>query len=168
MVNGHKKFRVLFVCSGNTCRSPMASAALSAMLPASLRERVVVDSAGAFTSGGQPATPAAVDALTRAGIDAPEHRSRALTRQLIVNADLILTMEPEHRAAVLELDPSAGERTHVLHVFATDEPRTEDQVHDPYGGSPEIYEESLSRIRRHLERVINYLEDVVSGAGSAG
>ena len=139
----------------------MASAALCTMLPGSLRERIAVESAGAFTSGGEPATPAAVDALGRAGIEAGEHRSRALTRELVRSADLILTMEPEHRAAVLELDPSAGERTHVLHVFATDEPRTEDQVHDPYGGSAEIYEESLSRIRRHLERVIIYLEDVV-------
>ncbi len=159
-----EKYRIMFVCSGNTCRSPMAAAALSDMLPAKLRGGVQIESAGAFAAAGDPATPAAVAALERVGIKPGKHAARPLTAAMVHAADLILAMESVHRVAVLELDAGKQQdKVHLLHAFGMQEPRADEVVEDPYGGSPAHYEKCLARIRRHLERVVAYLEEQLTG-----
>lgn len=142
----------------------MAEAMLAHLLPEPLRQQVDIESAGAFAVDGRPATPEAVAALAKAGIVAPEHRSRRLTRELVEAADLILAMGPAHRAAIQELAPEKADAVHLLHAFHTTEPRAEDVVHDPIGGSAEVYDECLARIRRHLERVRRHLQAEVTGS----
>ena len=150
MASRDSAFRVLVVCTGNTCRSPMAAGALSWELGAD-GDRVEVESAGTAGLDGAPATDFSISVAAREGVDLTDHRSRRLTESMIRMADVVLAMERSHREAVLQLgaDPA---RTFVISEW----PASEDAglvVSDPFGGSIEAYEECWRRIRRHVQRV---------------
>jgi protein-tyrosine phosphatase len=149
-------FRVLLVCTGNTCRSPMAAAAMTAALGPDA-DRFAVESAGTAAWEGQPATRPAIETAGKAGIDLSAHRSRRVTPAMVRAADIVLVMERGHLAAVRSLgaDP---DRTHVLSEWpAPGEPALE--ISDPFGASSEAYEECWRRIQRHLERVVPGLRE---------
>jgi protein-tyrosine phosphatase len=143
-------YRVLFVCSGNTCRSPLAAAALAQELGPEAA-RVEVSSAGTTAHDGEPASPGSVLVAARDGVDLGGHRSRRLTPELLRSADLVLVMEPGHLSAVR----AAGGDPHRSFVLSEWPPPGEPQlaVTDPFGGSSEAYEECWRRIRRHVRRV---------------
>ncbi len=162
MSPGEPVFRVLLVCTGNTCRSPMAAGALRRRLAAD-GGRIVVESAGTAAWDDQPATEAAVRVAARAGVDLSEHRSRRLTPAIVRGADMVLAMERNHLAAVRALgaDP---ERSHLLAEWPPPgDPGLE--ISDPFGGSSEAYEECWRRIQHHLERVVPSIREA-SGARS--
>ncbi len=144
-------FHVLFVCTGNTCRSPLAAGALLHALGPE-RERVRVSSVGTSAWVGQPANPSAVEVAAHDGIDISAHRSQRATPDLVRAADLVLVMERSHLGQVLALGADAR-KTHVLSEWP--EPGEPGLViSDPFGGSREAYEETWRRIRRHLERIV--------------
>jgi protein-tyrosine phosphatase len=144
-------YRVLFVCTGNTCRSPMAAGGLTHLLGADAGA-ILVESAGTAAWDDQPATEPSVAVASRAGVDLAKHRSRRLTPAMVRGADLVLVMERGHLAAVRALGGDPG-RTHVLSEWpAPGEPDLE--ISDPFGASIEAYEECWRRIRHHLERVV--------------
>ena len=133
---------ILFVCSGNTCRSPMASALATRIL----RDRYGIDghadldaagirvvSAGTFAMPGLRATPQAVDAVSDLGGDLTAHRSRQLTPELIHAADFIFTMGKTHAESTLAMSPSAAAR-----VMPLDPAR---DVEDPIGSDVSTYRE---------------------------
>jgi protein-tyrosine phosphatase len=130
---------VLLVCTGNTCRSPMASAILRKLAADSLGVEpdeveacgVCVVSAGAFAGMGSPASAEAVEVMRRYGVDISDHRSRGLEEELIGQADHILTMTESHRRRVAELVPSAEDRCRLL--------AGDHEIDDPLGGSVEAY-----------------------------
>jgi protein-tyrosine-phosphatase len=153
-------FRVLIVCTGNTCRSPMAAAAMTAALGLD-SERISVESAGTAAWEGQPATPLAVLVAESAGVDLTSHRSRRVTPAMVRSADLVLVMERGHLAAVRSLgaDP---DRTHVLSEWPSGTVtagETALEVSDPFGASREAYEECWRRIQHHLERVLPVIRE---------
>ena len=96
-------FNVLFVCTGNTCRSPMAAALARDELARRGWRHVQIASAGAAAEPGQPASPPALAVMERSGLDLAGHASQLLTPELVDWADLILAMSLSHLAVVEEL-----------------------------------------------------------------
>jgi protein-tyrosine phosphatase len=136
----------------------MAVAALEQALGAE-RERVEVQSAGTATRDGQPATDPAIEVGRRAGLDLLRHRSRRLTPAMLAEADLVLVMERDHLREVLGMgaDPR---KSHVL----SDWPEPGEPglpISDPFGASPEAYDECWRRIRRHVERVVPQVREAL-------
>ena len=147
-------YRVLFVCTGNTCRSPMAAAALVDELRPEAG-RIEVSSAGTAAWEGQPATAYSVEVARTDGVDLASHRSRRVTPDLLRQADLVLVMERGHLSAVQALgaDPK---RTFVLSEYP-DPGEPVLPLSDPFGGSLESYEECWRRIRRHVRRAAPHI-----------
>ncbi|WP_175477551.1 low molecular weight phosphatase family protein [Curtobacterium sp. MCBA15_008] len=109
--------RVLFVCSGNICRSPLGAQVLTARLGRDA-SAFTVESAGTIAQDGAPMDgPAAVQSI-RLGGDPSAHRSRYLTAGVAASADLVLTAERSHRAAVVSLAPRAVQRAFTIKQFA--------------------------------------------------
>ncbi len=144
------RWTILMVCSGNTCRSPMAEALAKDMLA---QERSIsvndlenaglrVISAGTSTQAGYPATEEAVQAVKDLGGDLSSHRSRPLTRELIQEADVIYCMTRSHMSAVLEMAPDAAGRVYLL------DPKGD--IHDPIGQSQAVYRHTANAIRQKL------------------
>ena len=152
---------ILFVCAGNTCRSPLA-AALARRAIGELGLPHAVLSAGVAAQDDAPATPLAIAAGREAGLDLGAHRAQLLTRPLVQAADLVLTMEEAQRSFIRVLAPEALERVHVLRGYAT---RGADArlVRDPIGGDLEQYRRTLAELRLLVEQSLHRLvEDAES------
>jgi len=130
---------VLFVCTGNICRSPLAASLLERALKRGLE--VTVTSAGTGAWDGAPASEGAYLVGLERGLDLSAHRARLLTRELVERADLILTMARHHRARVDEL---GGEgRVFVLGEYTG---RGSDEVSDPFGGDLGVYRDTCQEL----------------------
>lgn len=148
--------RILFVCTGNICRSPLAEALLKRALHERAVEEVSVESAGTGAWDGAPASEGAYLVALERGLDLSGHRARLLTREIVEDAAMILTMARHHRARVHEL---GGEgRVHVLgeYVGKTGE---EAEVGDPFGGDLEVYRDTCAE----LEALIATVADRLAG-----
>jgi protein-tyrosine phosphatase len=146
-------FRILVVCTGNICRSPMAEGILTHLVSRhNLGEQVEVSSAGTWTSAGAAASTFAVEAARRSGIDIGAIRSRPLARSILLESDLVLTMEPTHLEEVLAQAPEAEERAYVVTSFADPEGGDPAGVTDPYGSNQATYDATFEELD-HLLRV---------------
>jgi protein-tyrosine-phosphatase len=105
---------VLFVCTGNLCRSPMAEALFSLILRSRRHPEINVASAGTWAAKGSRATPDALDVLSAVGVDASAHRSRPLRRRHIEEADLIVAMTSVHATEIQEKAPDAGRKVFLM------------------------------------------------------
>ncbi|MES2305895.1 MAG: low molecular weight protein arginine phosphatase [Gemmatimonadota bacterium] len=141
---------VLLVCTGNTCRSPLAAAILAARLAETpALSDVVVTSAGTGARNGEPASEGSYLVALERGLDLSAHRSRMLTREMVVEADLILTMGGSHLRHAGELGGS--DRTHLLTDYAGE---TGFDVEDPFGRSVEVYRETAEQLDQLMAEVV--------------
>ncbi len=147
-----EKYAIVFVCTGNTCRSPMAEGALRAMIPDCRADRVEIGSAGIAAVPGKRVTPLAAEVAARRGIDLASGRSRPFTEELARRADLIICMESSHRSAAEAVARGGRGKVVLLQDFLPpSDPMFGKDIPDPFGGSMEEYEETFHRIRRALE-----------------
>lgn len=151
---------ILFVCTGNSCRSPISEYLFRARLAERLGAPVeklgelgfVVSSAGTAAVPDGSASAGTLEELSRRGQDAQRHRSQPLTIELIHRAERIYCMMPEHREAVIALVPSAADRTSLLDPAGV--------IADPIGGGAEDYRACADQIERAIEaRVAEVLDD---------
>ena len=142
-----KPMRVLIVCSGNTCRSPMAEVVFRRMLDQAGRTDIQVSSAGTGAYDGAPASEGAYLVALEEELDLTSHRARLLDASLVAASDLILAMGRGHVSRVERL---GGEgKVQLLGEYAGAGPEAE--VRDPWGGEVEDYRETLREITRLLD-----------------
>lgn len=156
--------RVLLVCTGNICRSPLAEAIMRQELASLGRDDITVSSAGTGAWDGAPASEGAYLVGLEHGLDLSAHRARLLTRDLTEGADVVLTMARHHRARVQEL---GGEgRTFVLGEYAG---RTgpEAEVSDPFGGDLDVYRETYAELADMVRAAVRRLAAELHDAGSS-
>lgn len=158
--------RVLFVCTGNTCRSPMAAALLNHM--AAPREictacaeqsattgRYVAFSAGLYAAQGAPITPTASEALREAGVvstpsnDYEAHRAHTVTAEDVAGADIVVAITARHAMELLMRFPDAASKIRTLSM----------DIADPFGGSLATYRECLVQLRYCLQIAFGGAED---------
>ncbi|MCJ7813001.1 hypothetical protein MUP95_06770, partial [bacterium] len=114
-----KTINILFVCTGNSCRSPMAEWILKDLLNRYGIENVSVGSAGMMTPQDRQSTNDAMMVMVERGIDISSHRSRTLTKRMVEEANLILVMEKVHRFFVEDMVPSAKEKVFLLKEYGS-------------------------------------------------
>jgi len=147
--------QILLICTGNTCRSPLAEALLLKKLAERGVDGVQVGSAGTGAWDGAPASEGAYLVALEHGLDLSAHRARLLTRELIATADLVLTMARHHRARVEQL--GSGIQAHLLGEFAG-RAGGDAEVRDPFGGDLEGYRETFGELDTMLDSVVERLE----------
>ena len=136
---------ILFVCTGNTCRSPMA-AALFNKIATEKDLDVRIESAGLFAPNGEPASENAVLAMKDYGIDLSGHRAKTVSSELLKQVDLALTMTASHKMA---LEQYLRDKVYTLCEFA----EVEGDIPDPYGGDLEEYKICADKIYNALLKV---------------
>ena len=135
---------VLIVCTGNSCRSPMAEGYLKLRLEQeNLGTQITVSSCGIGAYAGSKATKEAVEVLQKRGSDISAHRSRSLLRQDVLDSDMIIVMGREHHSFISGLVPEARKKLHLLNVV------------DPIGMAYSFYESVFEDIERKIEKLWN-------------
>jgi tRNA threonylcarbamoyl adenosine modification protein (Sua5/YciO/YrdC/YwlC family) len=143
---------ILFVCTGNSCRSVMAKGLLEKKLKDKNRNDVEVLSTGIAIIGGYRATRETVELLRKEGVDVSQHYTQRINTEMVKKSDIILVMERIHEERIVKLAPQVRNRVFLLKEFAKIEDDTLD-IGDPIGKTFAEYEQTFYKIKEAIERV---------------
>lgn len=140
--------QLIFICTGNTCRSPMAEGFFR-VLGGEDRLQLLASSAGTFTDGGIPASKNAIIAAHELGAEISAHRSRRLTAEMVEQAKYVVCMTMAHLERVKTEFPEAEAKLYTL---------SQRDVQDPFGGNLDCYRETAKQIHDAVEQLIVRME----------
>ncbi|PAB58309.1 low molecular weight protein arginine phosphatase [Anaeromicrobium sediminis] len=146
---------ILFVCTGNTCRSPMAEALMKKLIEKH-NLNINIYSAGIFTMDGLSPSENSILAMDEIGINIRDYKSNTITRELINNSDLILTMTENHKQKILQIIPKISNKIYTLKEYG--KVNGDINILDPYGQNVHVYKACRDEINRLLEIIINELK----------
>jgi protein-tyrosine-phosphatase len=156
ITRAEKPMKILFVCTANICRSPMAEEIFNALA----EDRKLpwhAESAGVVALEGEPMAPKASEALEEAGIYTKGHRARQVSQTMLEEADLVLAMTPRHVAELRRLFGGSSYKVYSLPEYAKDA-SSEEGIADPYGYSMSAFRTCVRQLFGYLDQVVDRIE----------
>lgn len=148
-----QKKNILFVCTGNTCRSPMAAVLFNTQAELEEGERWFASSAGLAAETGAGVSKEAVDLLKERKISLSDHKARQLSKDLVKQANLVLAMSETQRDLMRLYIPEAKDKIFTLHEYLGEE----GELADPFGCGLEAYEKTLAQLDRLIPQLFKKL-----------
>ena len=150
--------KIIFVCTGNTCRSPMAEAILKKMVSSHGLD-VQVESRGTSVYSDDPINPKSAEALATIGIKNVIHKAKQISKTDIEESDIILTMTQQHKLSLVKTYPDYRYKIFTLSEYAAD---SRDDISDPFGKSQIFYNFCIQEIKKFVEALFEVNKEQLS------
>jgi len=141
---------ILFVCTGNTCRSPMCEVYFNHLTRQAGCDDLEASSAGIYAGGGAAMSDQATKVMAELGLETQEWRNRQLTQEVLAAADLIVVMGASHEQWIAKMNPDARHKVRWLMEYA-DQGKID--VSDPFGGTVEVYRRCFKNMKTALDNL---------------